>query len=113
MRRRRRTKEDEGGRGRAREDEGGRGRLERTREDEGDLRERGRTREDEGGLERKREDEGGRFYTWTPPVVLCPAGHLWRGREVDALRGTSGLCPGTWPSHVELKCCYPPFHSPL
>ena len=86
-----------------REDEGAR---ERTREDEGGLE---RTREDEGGRGKTREDEGGRLYTWTPPVVLCPAGHLWRGREVDAVRGTSGLCPGTWPSHVELKYCYPPF----
>ena len=41
-----------------------------------DLRGRGKTREDEGGLERTREDEGGRLYTWTPLVVLCPAGHL-------------------------------------
>ena len=71
------------------EDEGGR---ERTMEDEGG---RERTREDEGGLERTREDEGGRLYTWTPPVVLCPAGHLWRGRELAAVGWTSGLCPGT------------------
>ena len=45
----------------------------KTCEDNGGLE---RTREDEGGLERTREDEGGRLYTWTPLVVLCPAGHL-------------------------------------
>ena len=102
--RRRRMWEDEGGR---REDLRGR---ERTRKD---FRGRWRTREDVRGRGRTREDEGGRLYTWPPPVVLCPAGHLWRGREAAAVGGTSGLCPGTWPSHVELKYCYPPFHSPL
>ena len=104
------TWEDVRGRGRTWKDEGGR---ETTWKD---VRRRGRTREHVRGCERTRKDvenEGGRLYTWTPPVVLCPPRRFWRGREAAAVGGTSGLCPGTWPSHVELKYCYPPFHSPL
>ena len=39
--------------------------------------------------------------------------HLWRAREEDAVRRTSGLCPGTWPGDVKLIIVlFPPFTLP-